>query len=123
MTAFRVRCGVGGIVLLVLLVGSACSGAGSGSPTPPAGGTAGAIQQELAAALRPVDEHYAQLTAESPTRIETYPAPFLKQYQIYRVEHLEPTKPIVFYVGYAAGERAFLLTGDPDAMIDLARAE
>jgi hypothetical protein len=123
MRAFRVRYGIGGIILLVLLMGTACAGPGSGSPTPPAGGAAANIQQQLAAALRPVDEQVAQLTADSPTKVETYPAPFLTQYQIYRVEHLNPDKPIVFYVGYAPGEKAYLLTGAPADMIDLAKAD
>jgi hypothetical protein len=123
MTAFRVRYGVAGIILLVSLIGTGCGGTGAGSPTPAAGETAATIQQQLAAALRPVDEQYAQLTAESPTKVETYPAPFLTQYQIYRVEHLNPNKPIVFYVGYAPGEKAYVLTGSPPDMIDLAKAD
>jgi hypothetical protein len=81
------------------------------------------IQQQISKALMPVDKYYANVVADSTTEIETYPAPFLKHYQIYKVESFNPSKPILFYVGFASGQSPYLLTGNADNYIKLLKAD
>jgi hypothetical protein len=57
------------------------------------------------------------------SEVEVYPAPFLQRYQIYRVEYFNPTKPVLFYVGFAPGQPAYLLTGAPENYVRLAQAD
>jgi hypothetical protein len=101
---------------LLVLIGTACGGDGPG-------GTGADLQTQLAEALRPVEETYAELAADTATQVEIYPAPFLTRYEIYRVEHRNPSKPVVFYVGYAPGEQVYVLTGAPAELIALARVD
>jgi hypothetical protein len=81
------------------------------------------IRKQLRTALASVSKHHARLVADAKTRVEIYPAPFLKRYRIYRVEHLNPYKPDVFYVGFAPGLPAYLLTAYPENYIALAQAD
>src|SRR5947209_3969894 len=81
------------------------------------------FRQLLSGALADTNEEYARMVLDRMTRIELYPAPFLKHHQIYRVEHLNPRKPILFYVGFVPGEPAYLLTGKPGNYIQLAKTD
>jgi hypothetical protein len=116
MTARRAQFRLWAILSLLVLIGMACGGDGPE-------GAAADLQTQLAEALGPVDETYAELAADTATQVEIYPAPFLTRYEIYRVEHRNPSKPIVFYVGYAPGEQAYVLTGTPAELIDLVRVD
>jgi hypothetical protein len=81
------------------------------------------IQEQLSKALSGVDKQYARLAKDRMTKVAVYDAPFLNEYRIYRVRHLNPHKPIVFYVGFAPRKRAYLLTGAPENMTKLAKAD
>ena len=81
------------------------------------------IQQQLGAALAPVSEHYAHLAADPSTEVEVYRTEFLHRFRIYRVEHLDPNHPVLFFVGFAPGESAYLLTGAPESFVRMARAD
>lgn len=81
------------------------------------------IRQQLSEALTNVDEQYARLVTDSMTEVEAYPTPFLKHHQIYQVEHFNPNKPILFYVGLAPGKPAYVLTGHPENYVSLAKAD
>ena len=81
------------------------------------------IQQQLGKALKSIDKQYASLVTDSMTEITVFDAPFFKRYQIYRVEHFNPYKPVLFYVGFAEKQRAYLLTGAPDNYVRLGRAD
>jgi hypothetical protein len=81
------------------------------------------IRKQLSEALVDVDEEYAGLVADSMTEIEVYPTPFLKDYKIYKVEHFNPHKPILFYVGMAPGKPAYLLTNTPENYVNLTRSD
>ncbi len=81
------------------------------------------IRQQLSQGLAPTSEHYAHLVTDPLTQIEVYPTHFLKHYQIYQVEYFSPHKPILFYVGFALGQSAYLLTGAPENYVKLAQAD
>jgi hypothetical protein len=81
------------------------------------------IRKQLKAALASVSEHHAHLVANAKTRVDIYPAPFLNRYRIYRVEHLNPYKPDIFYVGFAPRMPAYLLTAYPESYIALAQKD
>ena len=81
------------------------------------------IRQELSEALSHTSKEYAPLVMDSMTRIEEYPAPFFQLHHIYRLEHLSPRKPILFYVGFASGGAAYLLTDHPENYMHVARAD
>ncbi len=81
------------------------------------------IGRQLSAALKHVDRHYARLVTDTMTEIEPHPAPFLTHHRIYRIEHFSPHKPVLFYVGFAPGKRAYLLTGTPANYAQMARAD
>ena len=77
----------------------------------------------MGSALGSVSKHYASLLTDPMTEIEIYPAPYLSNFQISRIQHLSPNKPALFYVGFALGEKAYLLTGAPENFIELALAD
>jgi len=81
------------------------------------------IQELLSKALSGVDKQYSRLLRERMTRVAVCEAPFLREHRIYRVTHLSPHKPIVFYVGFAPRKRAYLLTGAPEDFIKLGKAD
>ena len=81
------------------------------------------ISRELSKALKRVDPEYARVVLDSMTNVETYDAPFLTYHRIYRVEEVGPHHSKLFYVGFAPGERAYLLTGAPDQYVRLAHAD
>jgi len=81
------------------------------------------IQQQLGKALKSINKQYAGLVTDSMTEVKIHDAPFLKRYQIYRVEHFNPHKPILFYVGFAPKQQAYLLTGTPENYLKLGLAD
>jgi hypothetical protein len=81
------------------------------------------IQDQLSRALRGIDRDYAALVKDKMTRVVEYEAPFLNDYRIYRVRHLAPHRPIVFYVGFVPRKRAYFLTGEPENMTKMAKAD
>jgi hypothetical protein len=81
------------------------------------------IRNALSKALEPISEDNARLVRDPLTEIEKYPEPFLKHYQIYRIQHFNPYKPVVFYVSFAPGRPAYMLTGKPENYVQLAFAD
>lgn len=81
------------------------------------------IRKQLRNALASVSKHHAELVTHAKTRVDVYPAPFLNTYRIYRVEHLNPYKPDVFYAGFAPGRPAYLLTAYPQGYVALAQKD
>lgn len=81
------------------------------------------IRQQLSDALARISDTYAQMLKDRMTRIEREPTPFFQRHSIYRVEHMNPRKPFVFYVGFAPGEDAYLLTDQPENFVRLAQAD
>jgi hypothetical protein len=81
------------------------------------------IRQLLRDALASVSEHYASLVMDPSSVVETYPAPFLKQYRIYGVQYFTAHKSILFYVGFALGRNACLLTAYPQNYVAMARED
>ncbi len=81
------------------------------------------IRQLLGQALLSIDAATADLVLNSMTEIERYPTQCFKSYQIYRIYHPNPYRPIAFYIGFAVGETVYILTGNPEDYIDCARAD
>jgi hypothetical protein len=81
------------------------------------------MRPELSDALSRVDKQYAQLVTDPMTDIDPVPAPFLNDYTIYAVKHFVPHRSVMFYVGFAPGKRAFVLTTKPDDFSRMARAD
>lgn len=81
------------------------------------------LRQELSEALAPINEDYAGFVKDPESEVETYPAPFLNDYKIYKVLYYHPNKPIQFYVGYAEGKKAYLLTGSLENYAAMAKAD
>jgi hypothetical protein len=81
------------------------------------------LQQQLSKALQSINQQYAAMVAGPMCEIKVHPAPFMRRYQICRVEYFNPTHPVVFYVGFAEKQRAFLLTGAPDNFVRMARGD
>ncbi len=79
------------------------------------------LRRQLGTALAAVDEYYADLVARPSSEVSQHPAPFLRDYRIVRVEHFSPHKPVLFYAGFAPNKPAFLLTGNPDGYVQLAK--
>lgn len=81
------------------------------------------IRQQLSDALARISDTYAQMLNDRMTRIEREPTPFFQRRSIYRIEHMNPRKPFVFYAGFAPGEEAYLLTDQPENFVRLAQAD
>ena len=81
------------------------------------------IQRQISSAMMLVDKHYAGLVADSMTDVESYPTSFLKHYQIYKIENSNPSKPIVFYVGFAPNKPIYLLTDSSENYAKLIQAD
>ena len=77
----------------------------------------------LSTALQGVNPEAAALANDARTTITAYPAPFLRRYAIYSVLHKNPHHPVMFFVAYATGQSAYLLTDAPDDFIHMARAD
>lgn len=77
----------------------------------------------LSKALQSVNPEVAALTNDARTTITAYPAPFLRRYAIYSVLHKNPHHPVMFFVAYAPGRSAYLLTDAPDDFVQMARAD
>jgi len=109
-------------LLFTVLIVVGCSSSQPADSQPSSTNTTPETEQ-LSKALRSVDKKYAELVEDEMTEVEVYPASFLTQYQIYRVEHFSPYKPMLFYVGYAPRGQAYLLTGMPENYINLGQAD
>lgn len=81
------------------------------------------IRQQMVDAVARVSTHHAQRLADQSTSIELYAAPFLKHYRIYRVIYFGKHHPDLFYVGFAPGSHAYLLTSHAENYIALARED
>jgi hypothetical protein len=81
------------------------------------------LRQQVSEALANVSVYHARLILDPMTDVEGYPTPFLKRYRIYRVEHFNPNHPILFYVGFAPKQPAYLLTANPQNYVNLAQAD
>jgi hypothetical protein len=77
----------------------------------------------LIEAMAAVNERLARVLADHLAVLTTYDAPFLRRHRIYRVDLFKPPQEVAFYVGFAAGGPAHLLTGRPDSFARLARAD
>jgi hypothetical protein len=81
------------------------------------------IREELSRALKPVDEQYARLAGDGRTEATVVPTMFLRRHRIYRVEYFAPSKPVLFYVGFAQGELAYLLTARVENYVRMGKAD
>jgi len=81
------------------------------------------IRVELSRALEAEADYYAQLLSYATTEVEVYPCSFLRRHSIYRIEHFAPSKPVLFYVGFAPSNGAYVLTGQTENFIRLARED
>ncbi len=81
------------------------------------------VRLPLSAALAPIHAQFAHLAADPSTEIDLYPTPFLQRYRIYQVKHFARHKPIRFFVGFAPGEPAYLLTADPSNFVQMCKAD
>ncbi|MGH2632052.1 MAG: hypothetical protein ACRDG3_01465 [Tepidiformaceae bacterium] len=81
-------------------------------------------REGIHAALSGVRDDIAEYIPDRQlTRIEPVECPGLSRYGIYSVNHLSPYKPILHYIGYAEGERAFVLDEDPEAFLAMAAVD
>lgn len=81
-------------------------------------------REGIQAALAGVRDDIADVIPDRQlTRIEPVECPGLARYGVYSVTHLSPYKPILHYIGYAEGERVFVLDEDPEAFLAMAAAE
>jgi hypothetical protein len=78
---------------------------------------------EMSAALAAEHETFSRFVASPLSEIEPYPAHFLQRFRIYRVLHTNPPLSVLFYVGFAPGERAYVLTQEPENYVEMARAD
>lgn len=75
-------------------------------------------------ALNGVRDDIAELIPDRQlTRIEPVECPGLSAYGVYSIRHLSPYKPILHYIGYAEGKRAFILDQDPEAFLAMAASD
>src|SRR5688500_2089220 len=81
------------------------------------------IRPALAEALAGVGRDYARILADPATDVGVYPTRFLTRHRIYRVDFSDPPEMVAFYVGYADGGPAYLLTGQPAEFGRLAAAD
>jgi hypothetical protein len=81
-------------------------------------------REGIHSALAGVREDIAELIPDRQlTRIEPVECPGLSRYGIYSVRHLSPYKPILHYIGYNEGARAFVLDQDPEAFLAMVAAD
>jgi hypothetical protein len=90
---------------------------------PPSNHQDSAVRVSLAKALSQRNAYEADLVTRESTSISVYPASFLKSHKIYRVEHRNPYKPVVFFAAFSPGRQAYILTFDPQAFITMARTD
>jgi hypothetical protein len=81
------------------------------------------VRHELSAAWRTVSAREARLVEDARSEVTEWPAPFLKRYRIYRVEHFATHRPVLLYAGYAPGAKLIVLNGDPAKFVALAHAD
>src|SRR5579859_3507809 len=77
-------------------------------------------RRALGKALSTINADYAEMVVDKMSDVETYPAPFLKRYKIYKVLNYG-THPVLFYVGFAPGAPAYLLTGSLENYVQMAK--
>lgn len=78
------------------------------------------LQQALIAAN---EFEKAAIVVDPRTQIDVYPTLFLKRYQIYRLRPYNRYKPLLRYLGFAPNLPIYSLVGNPQAYIDLAKAD
>ena len=79
---------------------------------------------QIQAALQPLRPDMAETILDTKlTRIERVPCPGLRRYEVFAVTRLDPYKPVLNYIGFAAGEPAFSLSQDPEAFVAMAKAD
>jgi hypothetical protein len=72
------------------------------------------LRGDLAARLRPIAEHYAQIVLDPETSFEPVPAPFLARSFVVQAQKFGPSRPILLYIGAQSGSgQAFVLNGQP----------
>ena len=81
------------------------------------------IRQDISASLARINDDYARMVKDRMTIIEQYPTPFLQHSSIYRIEHMNPRKPVVFYLGLTPERQAYLLTDQAENFVRLAQAD
>lgn len=81
-------------------------------------------REGIQAALAGVRDDIAEMIPDRQmTRIEPVECPGLSKFGVYSIKHLSPYKPILHYIGYAEGERAFVLDEDPETFLKMAAAD
>lgn len=125
-SADRARRGLSALgVVAVLFAASACSGssgAKSGGATPgsrPDEALRGAIRAGLAQSGRNTE---ADIVVRGGSRLTRVQAPFLKRWQIIRVDYRQTSRPVLFHVAVGEGQ-ARLLTGAPAAFGEVTAAD
>src|SRR5437870_6308354 len=76
----------------------------------------------LSASVKKINENYGLLIKDPLTKLELYPQTFLKRHQIYKINHMNPYKPVLFYVGVNQdnSDSVYLLTSNRENYIRLA---
>ncbi len=78
---------------------------------------------ELYAALRSLDEASADILTKPGTEAAPLAVSFLTSHQILRILWRRVLSPVMFYVGFAAPDSVFMLTGNPEAFIKMSQAD
>ena len=78
---------------------------------------------ELQSALLGVDRTSAEMLTKPYTEVTSVDVSFLKKHQILRILWRRVVSPVQFYIGYAPPNSIFFLTGNPEAFIQMSRAD
>lgn len=79
----------------------------------------------LSDAISKINEHYGRIIKDPITKIDLHPQTFLKSCSIYKINHMNPYKPVLFYVGLDPDQPSsvFLLTSNQENFVRLAKAD
>lgn len=81
------------------------------------------LERTLAAGLKKRHGRLAKLLGDPMTTVRAYPASWLPAGTICEVQHMAVRHPVAFYAGVGTDGRVWMLTDDPDAFTDFARAQ
>jgi hypothetical protein len=87
------------------------------------GGPDAALRDVLAAALEPSAPVSADVLRAPETTLERYALAPLRRYALWQVYYPGDMHAVVFFVAYAPDGPVMSLTGQPDAFVELARAD
>lgn len=78
---------------------------------------------ELRTAMLAVDEAAANILTKPGSEVSILAASFLKTHQVLRILWRRVLSPVMLYVGFAAPDSIYFLTGNPEAFIKMSRAD